>query len=156
MKMKTRKINKMILGLVLVIMLVVGVGSIPANAQGKRVVRRPNRVIVYRSYNPYWYRYNPFYDPFWDPFYSSRFQVVDPIAYQTERGFSEGKHEGEEDAEKGRQANATGHKDYLKSDSMHFRKAFVQGYEAGYQEEIAELNEKARKRAAKLRDKHGD
>lgn len=144
--MKTNRLNKTILGLAVVIMLVIGVGSIPANAQGKRVVRRPNRVIVYRNYNPYWYRYDPFYNPFWDPFYSRTYRVVDPIAYQKEKGFKEGKDEGEEDAEKGRPANATGHKDYIKSDSIHFREQFIKGYEAGYREEVAEMREKAAKR----------
>jgi hypothetical protein len=140
--MEPKRAKKLILGLFLVVAFLFSVGSITASAQGtkgRKVVRRPQRVIVYRTYNPFWYRY---YDPFWDPFYPSRYRVVDPIAYQRERGYREGKDEGEEDAEKGRPANAKGHKDYLKSDSIHFREAFVQGYNEGYREELAEIREK--------------
>jgi hypothetical protein len=147
--MKSKKTKTLMITAVLSVMLLSGIGSVTANARNKGVVRRPSRVIVYRQYSPFWYRH---YDPFYDPFYYSRFQVVDPIAYQKERGFREGKDEGEEDAKKGRIANATGHKDYLKSDSIHFRQAFVQGYNDGYREELAEIREKARKKA----DKHGD
>jgi hypothetical protein len=59
--------------------------------------------------------------------------------------YREGKEEGKDDAKKGRPANATGHKDYVKSNSIHFREAFIQGYEVGYREKLADL-----------RDKHGD
>lgn len=133
--MKSNKIKGLIVGMSLVIMLLIGIGSTTANAQGKRVVRRPARVFVYRNYNPFWYRY---YDPFWDPFYYSHYRVVDPIAYQREQGYREGKDEGKEDAKKGRAASATGNKDYLKSNSIHFREAFLQGYNAGYQEKLAD------------------
>jgi hypothetical protein len=147
--MKSNKTKALILGFIFVITLLIGIGSITANAQNKGVVRRPNRVIVYRQYSPFWYRH---YDPFYDPFYYSRFRVVDPVAYQKEQGFREGKHEGEKDAKKGIVANATGHKDYLKSNSIHFRQAFVQGYGDGYREEVAELREKAIKKAEKRGD----
>jgi hypothetical protein len=136
------KAKHLLIGLFFVTMLLAGFGSTStADAQNRRI-HRPNRVIVYRHYNPFWYRR---YDPFYDPFYASRFRVVDPIAYQKERGFKEGKDEGKDDAKKGIPANATGHKDYIKSSSVHFRDAFVQGYEVGYREKIADL-----------RDKHGD
>lgn len=139
--MKLDKVKKLFVGLSLVAMLVVGIGSTTAEAQGRKGVRRPPRVIYYRVYDPFWYRR---YDPFWDSHYYPRYQVVDPIAYQKEKGYKEGKDEGEEDAEKGRAANARGHKDFLKSDSIHFREAFIQGYNAGYREEIAEMREKGR------------
>jgi hypothetical protein len=147
--MKSNKAKALIMGLFFVITLLVGVGSITANAQNRGVVRRPNRVIVYRHYSPFWYRH---YDPFYDPFYYSRYRVVDPIAYQKEQGYREGKDEGKDDAKHNRIANATGHKDYLKSDSIHFREAFVKGYDNGYQEKIAEIREKTRKKAEKLGD----
>jgi hypothetical protein len=137
--MQTSKVKKLIVGLSLGIMLVVGLGATTAEAQRRRGHRPPR--VVYRVYDPFWYRR---YDPFWDSYYYPRYQVVDPIAYQREKGFKEGKDEGEEDAKKGRGFNARGHKDYLKSDSTHFREAFVQGYEAGYREEIADLREKGR------------
>jgi hypothetical protein len=147
--MKSNKAKALIMGLFFVVTLLIGVGSITANAQNRGFVRRPSRVIVYRHYSPIWYRH---YDPFYDPFYYSRYRVVDPIAYQKEQGYREGKSEGKDDAKKDRIANATGHKDYLKSDSIHFREAFVKGYDDGYQEKIAEIREKARKKAEKLGD----
>jgi hypothetical protein len=149
--MKINKVKALMLGLSLVSMLLVGFGSTTtADAQHRRI-RRPHRVIVYRNYNPFWYRhYSPFYDPFYDPFYSSR--MVDPIAYQKEKGFREGKSEGKDDAKKGLEANATGHKDFIKSNSVHFREAFVQGYAVGYREKLADIREKAEKD----RNKRGD
>ncbi|HWP45355.1 MAG TPA: hypothetical protein VNO14_19085 [Blastocatellia bacterium] len=151
--MMPKKAKGLIIGLFLISMLLVGVGGTTANAQGKKRARKPPRVIVYRIYDPFWYRH---YDPFWDPFYYSRYRVVDPIAYQRERGYSEGKDEGEEDAKKGRPANPTGHEDYLESDSIHFREAFVQGYNAGYQEELAEIREEMREKAQKMRERRGE
>jgi hypothetical protein len=147
--MKSNKAKALIMGLFFVVTLLVGVGSITVNAQNRGAVRRPSRVIVYRHYSPFWYRH---YDPFYDPFYYSRYRAVDPIAYQKEQGYREGKDEGKDDARHNRIANATGHKDYLKSDSIHFREAFVKGYDDGYQEKIAEIREKARKKAEKLGD----
>lgn len=141
--MKSNKVKGLIIGVFLLAMLVGGIGTTTADAQSRRRGHRPPRVIVVRPYNPYWYRH---YDPFWDSFYYSRYHRVDPIANQREQGYRDGKDEGEEDAEKGRPANATGHKDYLKSDSIHYREAFVQGYNAGYQEEIADIREKLRER----------
>ena len=81
--MKPNKIKALIMGLSLVVTLLVGVGSTTANAQRRRGVHRPPRIIVYRNYNPFWYRH---YDPFWDPFYP-RYRVVDPVAYQREKGY---------------------------------------------------------------------
>ena len=133
------KAKALTMGLFLVVTLLIGVGSTTANAQGKKGVRKPPRVIVYRTYNPFWYRN-------YDPFYYRRYEVVDPIAYQREKGYREGKDEGGDDAEDGRSANPTGHKDYLKSDSIHFREAFVQGYNEGYREEMAEIREKMREK----------
>ena len=43
-----------------------------------------------------------------------------------------------------RVANATGHEDYLDSDSIHFREAFVQGYNAGFWEKLADTKEDLR------------
>lgn len=143
--MKSNKFKGLIVGLSLAVMLLAGVCVETANAQNRRGAHRPPRVIVYRNYySPFWYRH---YDPFWDPFYSSRYQFADPIAYQREQGYREGKDEGKDDAKKGRPSNATGHKDYLKSGSVTFREAFVQGYNAGYQERIAEIREKMRERS---------
>ncbi|HEY7543912.1 MAG TPA: hypothetical protein VID27_03475 [Blastocatellia bacterium] len=134
--MKPNKVKTLIMGLSLVVMLLVGVGSTVADAQGRRGGHRPHRVIIYRTYNPFWYRhYNPF-------FYPGYYRTVDPVAYQREQGYREGKDEGKDDAKKDRPANPTGNKHYVKSDSIHFREAFVQGYNEGYREKIAEMREK--------------
>ena len=133
------KVKALIMGIALVGTLLLGVGAATADAQNRRRHHRPPRIIVYRNYNPFWYRH---YDPFWDPFYSSRYRVVDPVAYEREKGYREGRDEGKDDAKKDRPSNATGHKDYLKSDSIHFREAFIQGYNEGYRQKIAEIREK--------------
>lgn len=144
--MKPNRYKSLMIGVFLVVMLLVGIGSTSADAQNRRGIHRPSRIIVYRPYNPFWFRH---YDPFWDSFYYPRTVTVDPIAYQRERGYKEGRDEGKDDAKKSRPANARGHKDYLKSNSITFREAFVQGYNEGYREKIAEIREK-------MRDKHGD
>jgi len=144
--MKPNRVKQLILGVVAAVILVIGIGSsTTADAQG-RVIRRPRPVIIYRHYNPFWYRH---YDPFWSPYWGPTYTYVDPIAYQREQGYREGRDEGKDDAKKGRPANPTGHKDYLKSNSITYREAFVQGYNERYKEEIAKLQEKAR-------EKHGD
>ncbi len=130
------RVKQIIMGGLAAIMLLSGVLTSTADAQGRVIHRRPPRVIVVRPYNPFWYRR---YDPFWDPFYPRyQYQMVDPIAYQREQGYNEGRDEGKKDAKKGRPANATGHKDYLKSNSLAYREAFVQGYNERYREESAE------------------
>ena len=147
--MRSNKARALVMGLFFVVTLLIGTGSITANAQNRGFVRRPNRVIVYRHYSPFWYRH---YDPFYDPFYYSRYQVVDPIAYQKEKGYRDGKDEGKDDAKKNRIADATGNTDYIKSNSIHFREAFVKGYNDGYQEKLADIREKELKKAEKLGD----
>jgi hypothetical protein len=136
------RIKQSVIGAFAAIMLLSGVFATTSEAQ-HRVRRRPPRVIFVRPYNPFWYRR---YDPFWDSFYSTRYTVVDPIAYQREQGYRDGRDEGKEDAKKGRPANPRGHKDYLKSNSLAYREAFIQGYTERYREEIAEIREEMRKR----------
>lgn len=141
--MKLNRIKSLTLGFFFLFALAAFVAPATAEAQTRRGGRRPGRVIVYRPfYNPFWYRR---YDPFWDSYYP-RTVVVDPVAYQQELGYREGKNEGEEDAEKGRPSNSTGHEDYLDSDSMAFRAGFVKGYEAGYREEFAETTKELREK----------
>lgn len=134
------KIKQILIGGFAAMMLMTGVVTM-TDAQTRVVVRRPPRVVVYRPYNPFWYRR---YDPFWDPFYTSRYTVVDPIAYQREQGYRDGRDDGKSDAKKGRPANPTGNKDYLKSGSLTYREAFVRGYNERYREESAEIREKIR------------
>ena len=138
------KINQLAIGAFAAIMLLSGVFATTAEAQGRvRVIRRPPRVIFVRPYNPFWYRR---YDPFWDPFYSTRYRVEDPIAYQREQGYRDGRDEGKKDAKKGRPANPRGHKDYIKSNSLAYREAFVQGYNERFREEMAKIREEMRER----------
>ena len=123
------RVKELVIGAFAAIILLSGVFATTARAQNRVVVQRPPRVIVVRRYNPF---------PFWDPFYTSRYQVVDPIAYQREQGYNEGRSDGKKDAKKGMSANPTGHKDYIKSNSLAFREAYVQGYNERYREEMAE------------------
>jgi hypothetical protein len=136
--MKANRVKGVITGLFILATLLVGIGPTTANAQGRRTAHRPGRVIVYRTYNPFFYRR---YDPFWHSAYYPRYRVVDPIAYQREQGYREGQNEGEKDAKKDRPANATGHKDYLKSNSITFREAFVRGYNDGYREKLDDMRD---------------
>jgi hypothetical protein len=139
--MKSR-IKQLVISAFAATMLLPGAFATRAEAQD-RIVRRPPRVIVVRPYNPFWYRR---YDPFWDPFYSTHYRVVDPIAYQREQGYRDGRDEGKKDAKKGRPANPTGHKDYIKSNSLAYRETFVQGYNERFREEIAEIRKEMRER----------
>ncbi|HKX31942.1 MAG TPA: hypothetical protein VJ302_29920 [Blastocatellia bacterium] len=140
--MTPNRVKRLAMGAFAAIVLLAGVGVGTANAQGRRVQRphpRPPRVIVYRPYyRPY---FSPFYDPFWGPRWGwgPTYTVVDPIAYEREKGYKEGRDEGKDDAKKGRPSNPTGHKDYLKSDSFTFRESFVKGYNESYQERMAKL-----------------
>jgi hypothetical protein len=136
------RIKQLVICAFAAIMLLSGVFATSARAQ-HRVIRRPPRVIFVRPYNPFWYRR---YDPFWDPFYSTRYRVVDPIAYQREQGYRDGHDEGKKDAKKGRPANPTGNKDYIKSNSLAYREAFVQGYNERFREEMAEIREEMSER----------
>jgi len=148
--MKTNRVKQLILSAFAAVLLMSGVLTSVVQAQEKslRAPRRaPRRIIVYR---PHYRFYNPFYDPFYNPFWGSywgpSYRVVDPIAWQREQGYSEGRDEGKDDAKDGRPANPTGHKDYLNSNSLAFREAFVQGYNERYREEIAKIQEKAREK----------
>jgi hypothetical protein len=151
--MKLNKAKQLILGVFAAVLIMSGALTITAEAQNRGVNkprRVPKRVFVYRPYYRYYSPfYHPFSDPFWGSYWGPTYRVVDPIAYQREQGYREGRDEGKDDAKEGRPANPTGHKDYLKSNSLAFREAFVQGYDERYREEIAKIQEKAR-------EKHGE
>lgn len=142
--MKPNRMKRMIVGAFAAVLLMSGALIGTAEAQGRFVRRhnRPARVIVYRPFSPFWHRQ---YDPFWDPFPTS-YRVVDPIGYQREQGYSEGRSEGKDDAKKGLPADPTGHKAYLKSKSLAFREAFIQGYNERYHEEIGEVRREMRQK----------
>ncbi len=119
--MKLNSFKGFISGLFVLVVFLVGIGSTTADAHGNG--RR--RVVFVRHYDPFWHhRYDPF-------FYGPN---VNSVAYQQERGYSEGKDQGEKDAKKGRPSDPKGQKDYRKSESKAFRNAFVEGYEEGYED----------------------
>jgi hypothetical protein len=147
--MKSNTVKQLVLGAFAAVILMSGVFSTTAEAQ-TRGFRRHRPVIVYRPYYRYYSPfYDPFYSPFYDPFWGSSYRTVDPVAYQQEQGYSKGRSKGKDDAKKGLAANATGHKDYLKSDSLHYREAFVKGYREGYNDKLADIRKD-------MREKHGD
>lgn len=126
--MKLNNVKRMITGLFVLVVLMVGIGSTTADAYtgGRR------RVVIVRHYDPFWHhRYDPFY-------YGPR---VNTVAYQQERGYSEGKDQGEKDAKKGRPADPKAQKEYRKSDSKAFRNAFVEGYEEGYDDKSDKIGD---------------
>jgi hypothetical protein len=128
--MRLKIAKQLMLGAFLATTLLVGIGPTVADAQTVVVRQRP--VVIYRR---------PLWRPFWGP---RTITVVDPIATQRELGYSEGKDEGKDDAKKGLAANPTGNKHYVKSDSVHFREAFLQGYNEGYREKRNDLLSKNR------------
>lgn|GEM_PF-1157251 len=136
--MKPNRVKGLIMGALMALMLTASFGGLTttANAQG-RVVHRPPRVVYYRPIRPFWPRY---YDPFWSPYWwGPTYTYVDPITAQREEGYREGRDEGKKAAKKGLLADPKGNKDYLKSNSMAYREAFVQGYNERYQEKLAEI-----------------
>jgi hypothetical protein len=150
--MVLNRVKKLIVGSFVAVLVAIGVMTTTAEAQdrGVRKPRRvPQRIIVYRPYYLYRPFYDPFYDPFWGSYWGPNYRVVDPIAWEREQGYREGRDEGKDDAKDGKPANPTGHKDYLKSDSLTYREAFIQGYNERYREEIAKIQEK-------MREKKGD
>ena len=161
--MKPNRVKQLVLGAFTAVILMSGILTHTALGQTRviprghsRVGRRPPRVIIYRPYyyNPF---YNPFYDPFWgSPYWGPTYRTLDPIAWLQEQGFSKGRSKGKEDAKKGRPANPTGHKDYLKSNSLAYREAFVKGYNERYQEELVEMQEKLSEKGQKLREERGE
>ncbi len=133
------KVKQLVILTFAALMLLPGAFATKAEAQG-RFIRRPRYIFV-RPYNPFWYRrYDPFYDPFWDPFYSTRVRTVDPIAYQREQGYKDGRDEGKDDAKKGRSADPTAARDYIKSKSLAYREAFVKGYNDRFREETRKID----------------
>jgi hypothetical protein len=61
--------------------------------------------------------------------------VVNPIARQRDKGYSDGHKRGREDAKDGKPESPERHDHYNKSDSLTYRQAFLQGYADGYSEQ---------------------
>jgi len=75
---------------------------------------------------------------FFPPAYPYRYYTVyDPIAYQKEDGYSDGRSRGKKDAKKGLPNDPNSHKSYVKSDSPTYREAFLQGYAEGYRYQMS-------------------
>ena len=139
--MKAIKSKNIILSFVLVMMLLVGVGNLTAQAQQRgRVIIRQRPVVVYH-YRPYWGWGSYWNDPWgWnDPFWNRTVTVVDPIAQQRESGYSDGHKRGKDDAKHEKPNAPASHKHYRDSHSLTYRQAFLQGYADGYREKLAEM-----------------
>jgi len=128
--MKSNGIKGLVMGLLVAGIFLVGVGSTRANAQG-RVIIRPRPVIVYRPYRPFW-------GPYWG---YTTYRVVDPIAAQREAGYSDGRSEGKHDAKDGRENDPENQKQFLKSKSLAYREAFLQGYADGFRKQLKKADD---------------
>src|SRR5215471_5682229 len=119
LNMTLNRVKKLVMGAFVGAILLFG--AWPVTAQAQRVFRGPNRVVIVRR---------PFYSPFWGwgPYYT----YTDPIAYQRETGFSDGRSRGKDDAKHGRPYSPDSHSHYRNSDSATYRDAFIQGYNDGY------------------------
>jgi hypothetical protein len=137
--MKSNKVKSLILGISLVAMLLVGVGSTTAQAQ-HRIVVRPRPIFVGR---PYWGGYG-FWGPGWGPYWGPTAYVVNPIAYARESGYSDGHSRGKDDAKHGKANAPESHNHFRKSDSQTYRQAFLQGYADGYRERSDEMTGRGR------------
>ena len=128
--MKPNRVKQLIMGAFAVAMLLVGVGSTTANAQGRVIVgHRP--IVVYRPFGPYWH--SPFWNPYWGPY---GYTVVNPIAAQTEQGYSDGMSRGKDDAKHDKANAPESHKHYYNSNSLAYREAFLKGYAEGYKDQV--------------------
>jgi hypothetical protein len=141
--MTFNRIKALIVGVSLVGMLLVGVGSTTAQAQ-HRGIHRSGPVVVYR-YRPYW-GYRSFWGPRWgwgwnDPFWNSTVTVVDPIAQQRESGYSDGHKRGKDDAKHAKANAPESHKHFRDSHSQTYRQAFLKGYADGYREKMQDMRE---------------
>ena len=122
--MKLNIIKKGATSALVAVILLFGAWSTTASAQVR--VHPPRRVVVVHR-------------PFFFPHYyypSSYYRVYDPIAYQREQGYSDGRSRGKDDAKHGKANDPNSHKHYRNSDSLNYREAFAQGYADGYSERM--------------------
>jgi hypothetical protein len=130
--MKSNKVKGFIIGVSLVAMLLVGVGSTTAQAQ-RGGFHRPGPVFVNRPFRSF---RGPGWG--WGPYWGSTITVVDPIAQARESGYSDGHSRGKDDAKHSKPNSPESHKHFRDSDSQTYRQAFLQGYAEGYQEKMTE------------------
>src|SRR5262249_53784284 len=131
--MRFNRLKSLLAGTFFALMILLGLGAAAeTNALGqvRRVVVRPRVFVVQRPF---------FGGPFgWgSPYYGSYYGYYDPIAYQRERGFSDGFSRGRNDARHGKAYDPNSHKHYRNASSITYRNAFVQGYSTGFKDERA-------------------
>src|SRR5262245_38701335 len=132
--MRFNRLNGLFGGALFSMLIVLGLGAAGATttfAQARRVVVRPRVFVVQRPF---------FGGPWWwggSPYYGSYYTYTDPIAYQRERGFSDGFSPGRDDARHGRVYAPNSHKHYRNASSITYRNAFVQGYSTAFKDERA-------------------
>ena len=129
--MRSRGLKNLVMGALVTFVLLIGVGSTTAQAQG-RVIIRQRPVVVYRPIHPFW-GWGSYWGPY--PYYS----YVDPITAQKEQGYSDGRSRGKDDAKHGKANDPNSHKHYRDSNSLAYRQAFAQGYAEGYRERTDKL-----------------
>ena|SRR5215471_2023206 len=130
--MRFSRFRSLFVGCLFSLAVVLGLGAAGAtNTMAQRVVVRP-RVFVGGgpAFGPWGWGWG------WGPpYYGYSRYYYDPIAYQRERGFSDGFNDGKSDARHGKVADPNSHKHYRNSDSMAYRNAFVQGYNTGFKDQ---------------------
>src|SRR5215471_6171519 len=131
--MRLNRIKRLFVGSLFSLMIVLGLGAAGASttlAQVRRDVVRP-RVFVGGG--------GPFFRPWgwgWGPpYYGYYGYYSDPIAYQRERGFSDGFNDGKSDARHGKVSDPNTHKHYRNASSITYRNAFLQGYTTAYKDQ---------------------
>jgi len=123
------RLKTLLAGALFSMLTVLGLGGASSTlAQTRRVVVRPRVFVVQRPLfgGPGW----------WGPgYYGPYYTYTDPIAYQRERGFSDGFSRGRNDARHGKAFDLNSHKHYRNASSITYRNAFAQGYSTGFKDE---------------------
>jgi hypothetical protein len=116
---KRNRVKRPIIGAFLALLLLFAAGTaVPAQVR-TRVFVQP-RVFV----GPRFFGFHP---------YPYTYYTYDPIAYQQERGYSDGLSRGKSDARHGKAEDPQAHNHYLDSNSLAYRNAFLQGYRDGFE-----------------------
>jgi hypothetical protein len=129
--MRFNRLKSLFIGTLFSLLIVLGLGLAGATgtlAQVRRAVVRPRVFVVQRPFSggPLW----------WGPgYYGSYYGYYDPIAYQRERGFSDGFSRGRNDARHSKAYDPNSHKHYRNASSITYRNAFLQGYSTAFRDE---------------------
>lgn len=122
--MRFSRTTKLIAGALFGLLIGLGGFAVPAQAQRSVRVERVEHPRVFVGGG-----FGFFHRPWWGPNYV----LVDPAAYEQDQGYRDGLSRGKSDAKHGRADDPNNHKHYRDADSLTYRNAFAQGYEAGYQ-----------------------